>query len=84
MTGTPTRAELVEAARPVMTGAETPTVTTRVAVPVPAALVALKPTLAAPAARGVPEITPVAVFTVSPAGNGVALKLAGALVAVME
>ena len=54
-----------------------------VAVPVPAALVALNATLDVPAAVGVPEMTPVAVLTESPAGNPVALKLAGLLLAVI-
>jgi hypothetical protein len=44
-----------------------------VALPVPPALVALMVTVKVPAAVGVPEISPVAVFTVKPAGNGVAL-----------
>jgi hypothetical protein len=54
-----------------------------VADPVPAALVALNATLDVPAAVGVPEMTPVAVLTESPAGNPVALKLAGLLLAVI-
>jgi hypothetical protein len=54
-----------------------------VADPVPAALVALNVTLDVPAAVGVPEMTPVAVLTESPAGNPVALKLVGLLVAVI-
>ena len=54
-----------------------------VADPVPAALVALNVTLEVPAAVGVPEIRPFAVLTESPAGNPVALKLAGLLVAVI-
>ncbi len=44
-----------------------------VAVPVPPALVALMVTLYVPAVVGVPEISPVAVFTVKPAGSTVAL-----------
>ena len=44
----------------------------RVALPVPPALVALSVTVEAPLAVGVPEITPVAVFTDRPAGNPVA------------
>jgi hypothetical protein len=43
-----------------------------VALPVPPALVALMVTLYVPAVVGVPEINPVAVFTVKPAGNPVA------------
>src|SRR5215469_14434129 len=54
-----------------------------VAEPVPAELVALGVTLKLPAAVGVPEIRPVAVFTESPAGRPVALKLVGLLVAVI-
>jgi hypothetical protein len=53
------------------------------AVPVPAALVALKVTLDVPAAVGVPEMTPVAVLTVAQAGKFVALKLVGLLLAVI-
>jgi hypothetical protein len=40
-----------------------------VAVPVPALFVALSVTVEVPAAVGVPEINPVAVFTVKPAGK---------------
>ena len=40
-------------------------------------------TLNVPAVVGVPEINPVVVFTVKPAGNGVALKLVGLFVAVI-
>ena len=54
-----------------------------VAVPVPAALVALNATLDVPAAVGVPAMTPVVVLTESPAGNPVALKLVGLLLAVI-
>ena len=54
-----------------------------VAVPVPAALVALNATLDVPAAVGVPEMTPVAVLTERPAGSPVALKLVGLLLAVI-
>jgi hypothetical protein len=45
----------------------------KVAVPVPAELVALKVTLNGPATEGVPEMTPVDVLTESPAGNPAAL-----------
>jgi len=55
----------------------------RVALPVPPALVALMVTLYVPAVVGVPEINPVLVFTVNPAGSPVALKLVGLLVAVI-
>jgi hypothetical protein len=44
-----------------------------VALPVPPALVALIVTLYVPAVVGVPEITPVVVFTLRPAGSPVAL-----------
>jgi hypothetical protein len=44
----------------------------RVAVPVPREFVALIVTVKVPAAVGVPEITPVDVFTVNPAGSPVA------------
>ena len=54
-----------------------------VAVPVPAAFVARNPMLDVPAAVGVPEMTPVAVLTESPAGKPAALKLVGFLVAVI-
>jgi len=55
----------------------------KVALPVPPALVALMVTVYVPAVVGVPEINPVLVFTVNPAGSPVALKLVGLLVAVM-
>jgi hypothetical protein len=61
-------------------------VMTRVAVAVlqgPAPLLAVMVTLVVPFAVGVPEITPVLVLTVRPAGNGLAVKLVGLLVAVM-
>jgi hypothetical protein len=44
-----------------------------VALPVPPALVALIVTLYVPAVVGVPEINPVLVLTLTPAGNPVAL-----------
>ena len=47
-------------------------VSARLAVPVPPLLVALKDTDEVPTAGGVPEIKPLVVFTVSPAGNPVA------------
>jgi hypothetical protein len=43
-----------------------------VALPVPAALVALRVTVEVPVDVGVPEINPAAVSTVNPAGNPVA------------
>jgi hypothetical protein len=61
----------------------TPIVKDNVADPVPAALVAVNATLDVPDAEGVPEMTPVAVLTESPAGKFVALKLVGLLVAVI-
>ena len=48
-----------------------------------APLLAVMVTLIVPAAVGVPEITPVLVFTLKPAGSGLALKLVGLLVAVI-
>ena len=56
----------------VIAGCATATVRVRVALPVPPAFVALSVTVEVPAAVGVPEINPVAVFTVSPAGKPVA------------
>ena len=44
----------------------------RVALPVPREFVALIVTVKVPEAVGVPEITPVEVFRVNPAGNPVA------------
>ena len=55
----------------------------RVAVPVPAALVAPIVTGVVPGAVGVPEINPVAVLTANPAGKPVAPKLMGLLAAVI-
>ena len=46
-------------------------------------LVAVMVTLVVPAAVGVPEITPVLVLIVRPAGSGLALKLVGLLLAVI-
>ena len=63
-----------------------PIVITSVALAVlqgPAPLLALIVTLVVPAAVGVPEITPVLVLMLRPAGSGLALKLVGLLVAVM-
>ena len=59
------------------------TVNESVALPVPALLVALTVVLKVPAAVGVPEIRPVAVFTAMPVGNPDAPKLVGELVAVI-
>jgi hypothetical protein len=61
-------------------------VITRVAVAVLqglAPLLAVIVTLVVPAVVGVPEITPVLVFILRPAGSGLALKLVGLLVAVI-
>ena len=66
-----------------MTGAGGLMVKVRVALPVPPALVALIVTVYVPAVVGVPEINPVLVSTVKPAGSPVALKLVGLLVAVI-
>jgi hypothetical protein len=57
------------------------TVKASVADPVPAELLALIVTLVAPAAVGVPEITPLVVLIDNPAGKPVALKLVGLLLA---
>jgi hypothetical protein len=59
------------------------TVSVRVAVPVPAVFVALSVIVETPPAVGVPEIRPVVVFTVRPAGSPVAPKLVGLLLAVI-
>jgi hypothetical protein len=63
-----------------------PIVITRVAVAVlqgPAPLLAVIVTVVVRACVGVPEITPVLVLTLRPAGNGLAVKLVGLLVAVI-
>jgi hypothetical protein len=49
----------------------------------PAPLRAVIVTLVVPFVVGVPEITPVLVLTVRPAGSGLAVKLVGLLVAVI-
>jgi hypothetical protein len=46
-------------------------------------LLALMVTLVVPAVVGVPEITPVLVLILRPAGSGLALKVVGLLVAVI-
>jgi hypothetical protein len=56
-----------------MTGGGGLIVITNVALPVPPALVALIVTVYVPTVVGVPEINPVLVFTVKPAGSPVAL-----------
>ena len=54
-----------------------------VPVPVPVLLVALSVAVEVPDAVGVPEIAPLVVFTESPEGSPVALKLVGELEAVI-
>jgi len=56
-----------------MTGGGGLIVKVRVAVPVPLEFVALMVTLYVPTVVGVPEINPVLVFTLKPAGSPVAL-----------
>ena len=46
-------------------------------------MLAVMMTLVVPAVVGVPEITPVLVFTLRPAGSGLAVKLVGLLLAVI-
>ena len=48
-----------------------------------APLLAVIVTLVVPAVVGVPEITPVLVLTLWPAGSGLAIKLVGLLLAVI-
>ena len=48
-----------------------------------APLLAVIVTLVVPAVVGVPEITPVLVFTLRPGGSGVALNVVGLLLAVI-
>jgi hypothetical protein len=67
----------------VITGFDSVTVSVRVAEPVPPALVALIVTVEVAAVVGVPVIRPVDVLTFNPAGNPVALKLVGVLLAVI-
>jgi hypothetical protein len=57
----------------VITGAAVVIVSVRVALPVPPALVALSVTVELPAAVGVPETNPLAVFTDKPAGKPAAV-----------
>jgi len=57
----------------VITGGAGAIVNVNVAVPVPPVLVARMVTLDVPAAVGVPEMSPVPVFTERPAGSPVAL-----------
>lgn len=67
----------------VMTGTVDEMVRVTIRVAEPLALVAVTEGVYIPSAAGVPEITPVLVFSDSPAGNAVELKLVGELVAVM-
>jgi len=53
----------------VITGAGTAMASVKVALPVPPPLVALRVTVDVPAPVAVPEINPVPLFTVMPAGN---------------
>ena len=62
----------------VISGANALTVTVSVLLPVPTVLLAEIVTDLVPAVVGVPEITPVPLFTLKPAGRPVALKLVGA------
>ena len=66
-----------------MTGVGGLIVKVNVWLPVPPALVALMVTAYVPAVVGVPEINPVLVLTLKPAGSPVALKLVGLFVAVI-
>lgn len=67
----------------VIAGLATVMVRESVAVVVPPAFVAPIVTLEVPVAVGVPLIAPVLVLTLKPAGNPVALKLVGELLAVI-
>ena len=62
-----------------MAGAGGLMVSASVAVPVPSASVALSVTLAAPAEPGVPEMRPLLVLMLRPAGRPAASKLVGEL-----
>jgi hypothetical protein len=59
------------------------TVSVSVVFPVPALFVALSVIVETPPLFGVPEISPVVVLTVRPAGRPVAPKLVGELLAVI-
>ena len=59
------------------------TVKVSVLVPVPPPLMAEMVTDLVPAAVGVPEMSPLVVFTLRPAGRPVAAKLVGVLLAVI-
>jgi hypothetical protein len=66
-----------------VTGTPLVIVNVRVAVPVPPVFVALSVTVDVPVDVGVPEISPVDVFTEAHPGKPVALKLVGEFVAVI-
>ena len=65
------------------TGALSVTNSVNVALPVPPEFVAPKLTALCPSVVGVPEMTPVTVFTLNPAGNPLALKEDGLFVPVI-
>ena len=67
----------------VITGANGLTVRVSILVPVPPVLMAEMVTDLVPAVVGVPEMSPLVVFTLRPAGRSVAAKLVGGLLAVM-
>jgi hypothetical protein len=64
-----------------MTGGGGNTFNTSVALPVPLTLAAVIVTLLVPVLVAVPLTSPVAVFTLNPAGKPLALKLVGVFVA---
>ena len=64
-------------------GGNSLTVKVSVLVPVPPPLMAEMVTDLVPAAVGVPEMSPLVVFTLRPAGRPVAAKLVGVLLAVI-
>jgi hypothetical protein len=66
-----------------MTGSAAAMERVKVALPVPLLLAAQRVTVEVAAAVGVPEISPVVLLTVRPAGNPVAAYLVGVLVAVI-
>ena len=67
----------------VINGGNSLTVKVSVLIPVPPPLMAEMVTDLVPAAVGVPEMSPLVVFTLRPAGRPVAAKLVGVLLAVM-
>ena len=78
----PTVPDAVAGLETMVTG--TAIVIVTVLLPVPPRLVALTVAVNVPEAVGVPLIKPVAVFTVSPAGKPLAVKLVGVFEAVIE